>query len=105
MLTTGWRRAGWVPLHAAGLVAPSSGTSDDRDRHGVIVCAMGGGGKTTFTVAMVRRGWRSLGDDKLLLRSTDFGSVTEALIVASIKQILNVDPAAAALFPELADRE
>ena len=58
VLTTGWRHAGWVPLHAGGLTD---------GRSGLLVCAGGGGGKTTLTVAMVRRGWRALGDDKLLV--------------------------------------
>ena len=60
VLTTGWRRAQWVPLHAAGLTD---------GRRGVLVCATSGGGKTTFMMAMVRAGWRSLGDDKLLLQT------------------------------------
>jgi hypothetical protein len=89
VLTTGWRRAGWVPLHAAGLT--------DRQR-GVVVCATGGGGKTTFTMAMVRAGWKSLGDDKLLLRTDG----SEPLIGA-LKHTMNVDPAVAAWFPEVGD--
>jgi hypothetical protein len=89
VLTTGWRRAGWVPLHAAALT----------DGHrGAIVCAAGGGGKTTFMMAMVRNGWRSLGDDKLLLRSE--GSQAT---VAALKLMLNVDPAVEAWFPEIGD--
>lgn len=94
ILTTGWRRAGWVPLHAGGLVSPPSDTTLGS---GVLVCAASGGGKTTFTVALVRRGWRSLGDDKLLLRASGGQS-----LVASVKQMLNIDPAAGAWFPELA---
>lgn len=93
ILTTGWRRAGWVPIHAAGLLSPDAAAKG----MGVLVCAASGGGKTTLTVAMVRRGWRSLGDDKLLLRSMGDGAV-----VASVKQMLNIDPAVAAWFPELA---
>lgn len=97
VLTTGWRRAGWVPLHAAGLVAPGASVGGSS---GVLVCAASGGGKTTFTVAMVRRGWHSLGDDKLLMRSAS-PAVGDRELVASVKQMLNVDPAAAAWFPEL----
>jgi hypothetical protein len=96
VLTTGWRRAGWVPLHGGGLLEPEK-TAPSTPR-GVLVCAASGGGKTTFTIAMVRRGWRSLGDDKLLLRAeAEPGAPT----VASVKQMLNIDPAAAAWFPEL----
>jgi len=100
VLTTGWRRAGWVPLHAGGLVSPAA--------QGVLVCAASGGGKTTFTVAMVRRGWQSLGDDKLLLAGAALtGPATDDAhdggpYVASIKQMLNISLTAAAWFPELA---
>jgi hypothetical protein len=89
VLTTGWRRAGWVPLHAAALTD---------GRRGVVVCAMGGGGKTTFTMAMVRAGWKAVGDDKLLLRTDG----SEPLI-AALKHVLNVDPAVDAWFPEIGD--
>lgn len=92
LLTTGWRRAGWIPLHAAGVIEP--GTVTPRQ---MLVCAASGGGKTTFTLGLVRRGWRSLGDDKLLVGDAGDGS-----IVAAIKQMLNVDPAIAGWFPELA---
>ena len=89
VLTTGWRRAGLVPLHAAALT----------DGHrGAIVCAASGGGKTTFMMAMVRSGWRSLGDDKLLLRSE-----SSQPVVAALKLMLNVDPAVQAWFPEVGD--
>ena len=58
-ITTSWRRLGWVPLHAAAVA---------RDDCGAILCAPSGGGKTTLAAALLRRGWRTLGDDKLLLR-------------------------------------
>jgi len=89
VLTTGWRRAGWVPLHSAAVT--------DGER-GVLVCAAAGGGKTSFTLALVRRGWQALGDDKLLLRTDGDGPE-----VAAIKHMLNVDPAATRWFPELGD--
>ena len=94
VLTTGWRRAGWTPLHA-GAVVEASARSAQQGR-GVLVCAASGGGKTTFTVALVRDGWRALGDDKLLLRSDG-----PQPVVAAIKQMLNLDPAVAEWFPEL----
>jgi hypothetical protein len=89
LLTTGWRRAGWVPLHGAALTDGA---------RGVLICAASGGGKTTFMMAMARAGWRALGDDKLLLRTDG----PEPVIVA-IKHMLNVDPGAAAWFPEIGD--
>jgi hypothetical protein len=89
VLTTGWRRAGWVPLHAGGLTD---------GRRGLLVCAGSGGGKTTFTMAMARRGWRALGDDKLLLAMHG-----RQQFVAAIKHMLNVDPAVQRWFPEVGD--
>ena len=89
VLTTGWRRAGWVPLHGAGLT---------REGRGLICVATSGGGKTTFTVSMIRRGWRTLGDDKLLLSAK--GSAPR---VIGLLHVLNLDPGARAWFPELTD--
>ena len=92
-LTTGWRRAGWVPLHAAGIV-------DDRGNC-ALVCAPSGGGKSTMTAAFVRRGWRALGDDKLLARVDDDGTVR----VAALLHTFNLHPATRAWFPEVGDLE
>jgi hypothetical protein len=89
VVTTGWRRARWIALHAAGLT---------RNDVTALVCAGSRGGKTTFSMAMVSRGWRLIGDDKLLLGAPD-----GTWIVAGIKHMMNVDPAAAAWFPELGD--
>jgi hypothetical protein len=47
---------------------------------------------------MVSRDWRLVGDDKLLLGAPD-----GTWIVAGVKHIMNVDPTAAAWFPELGD--
>ena len=92
-LTTGWRRAGWVPLHAAGIV-------DDRGNC-ALVCAPSGGGKSTMTAAFVRRGWRALGDDKLLARVDDDGTVR----VAALLHTFNLHPATRGWFPEVGDLE
>ena len=89
IVTTGWRRAGWIPLHGAGVT---------RAGIGVLVCAASRGGKTTFSLAMARRGWHIVGDDKLLLGVVD-GQPT----VAAVKHMLNVDPALRDWFPELGD--
>ena len=89
VVTCGWRRAGWIALHAAGL---------SRGNVTALVCAGSRGGKTTFSMAMVSRGWRLIGDDKLLLGAPDGTS-----IVAGIKHVMNVDPRAVAWFPELGD--
>lgn len=62
ILTTGWRRAGWVPVHAAAV---------EKDGCCVMLCAPSGCGKSTLTTALTQNGWRTLGDDKLLLRCTN----------------------------------
>lgn len=90
VLTTGWRRAGWVPLHGAGVI---------RGQRGLIVCAQAGGGKTSFALALVRRGWRAIGDDKLLL-----GIVDGTPVLTGVQQVLHVDPASSAWMPELSGR-
>ena len=61
VLTEGWRAEGWIPLHAAAVV---------RFDTCALICAESGGGKTSLTAALVREGWQTLGDDKLLLRIT-----------------------------------
>lgn len=88
IVTAGWRRAGWIPFHGAGLTRVGAG---------VVVCAASRGGKTTFALAMARRGWRIVGDDKLLL------GVADGPTVAAVKHMLNVDPALRDWFPELGD--
>jgi hypothetical protein len=87
VLTTGWRRAGWVPLHGGGLV------QGDR---GLLCVATSGGGKTTFTVSLIRRGWQALGDDKILLSAAG-----GPLRLVGLLHTLNLDPGAAAWFPEV----
>ena len=89
VLTTGWRRAGWVPLHGGGLV---------RDGRGLLCVATSGGGKTTFTVSLIRRGWRALGDDKVLL-----ATAAGAPRVVGLLHVLNLDPRARDWFPEIGD--
>jgi hypothetical protein len=90
-LTTGWRSAGWVPVHAAAVT--------DGNRCAVI-CAPSGGGKSTLSAAFVRRGWRTVGDDKLLLRVVDGRSQ-----VASLQRTFNLHPSTSAWFPEVGDLE
>jgi hypothetical protein len=90
VLATGWRRAGWIPMHGAAVV---------RGARGLIVCAQGGGGKTTFALALVRRGWQAIGDDKVLL-----GAVDGSPLMVGVQQILHVDPASTSWLPELAGK-
>lgn len=71
ILTTGWRRAGWVPVHAAAV---------EKDGRCVMICAPSGCGKSTLTAALTQNGWRTLGDDKLLLRCTNGKPDVSALL-------------------------
>lgn len=91
ILTTGWRRAGWTPIHAAAVVSR---------RSCAIICAPTGGGKTTLTAALVRRGWRVLGDDKILLRMKDGKPEIAALL-----HTFNLHPRTSTWFPEVGDLE
>jgi len=91
-LTTGWRRVGWVPIHAAAVV---------RDADCAILCAPSGGGKSTLTAALIRRGWRTLGDDKLLLR-LGVGGQPE---LAALLHTFNLHPQTREWFPEVGDLE
>ncbi len=77
-LTTGWRLEGWVPVHAGAV---------EKNGHCAILCAPSNGGKSTLVANLVRNGWRTLGDDKLLLRQSN-GS-TE---LVALHDILNLHP-------------
>jgi hypothetical protein len=90
VLTTGWRRLGWTPLHA-GAVCKGNCCA--------LLCAPSGGGKSTLTAALLRRGWSALGDDKLLLRVADWG---KPALLALVHR-LNLDPGAQRWFPDLGD--
>ncbi len=91
VLTTGWRRGGWTPIHGAAAV---------KGEACVLICAPTGGGKTTLTAALVRRGWQVLGDDKLLLRM-DNGRP----LVAALLHTFNLHPKTREWFPEVGDLE
>jgi hypothetical protein len=92
VLTTGWRELGWVPVHAGTIV---------RDGICALLCAESGGGKTSLTAAMVRRGWRTLGDDKLLLR---VGKTAHPELRALV-HTFNLHPKTRTWFPEVGDLE
>lgn len=87
ILTEEWRAAGWDAMHAGCVVTPSG--------EGMLLCASSGGGKSTLTAALVRSGWKTLGDDKLLVsrRSCD---------IFSLSKSFNLDPRTARWFSELA---
>jgi hypothetical protein len=91
-LVSGWRAAGWTPVHAAAVA---------RDDKCLILCAMSGGGKSTLTAALVRAGWLTLGDDKLLLRVGANG-VPE---IGALLHSFNLHPQTREWFPEIGDLE
>ena len=91
-LTTGWRREGWVPVHAAAVAL------GDRC---ALVCAPSGGGKSTVTAALLRLGWRALGDDKVLLRPPG----CEGPVVAALLHTFNLHPRTREWLPEVGDLE
>lgn len=86
ILTEEWREAGWDAMHAGCVVTPGGG--------GMLLCAASGGGKSTLTAALVRSGWKTLGDDKLLIsrRSCE---------IYSLSRSFNLDPRTARWFSEL----
>jgi hypothetical protein len=91
IVTEGWRAAGWVPIHGAGV---------ERDGHCAIVCASTGGGKSTLTASLVRAGWHTLGDDKLLLRMHEGEPELAALL-----HTFNLHPKTREWFPEVGSLE
>lgn len=91
-LVSGWRAAGWTPVHG-GAVA--------KNGRGAILCAMSGGGKSTLTAALVRNGWQTLGDDKLLLRANSDGSAE----IGALLHTMNLHPQTRDWFPEVGDLE
>lgn len=92
ILTTGWRRAGWVPMHAGAVV---------NGARCVFLCAPSGGGKTSLAVALIRRQWQTLGDDKLLLRI----GARRLPEIAALMHHANLHPKAREWFPEVGDLE
>ncbi len=89
LLCESWRDAGWTPVHGGAVV---------RGDRCALLCAESGGGKTTLTVALIRAGWRTLGDDKLLLRLVDGRPELRGLA-----QSFNLHPKSRAWFPEVGD--
>jgi hypothetical protein len=91
LLARAWAEQGWTPLHAGSLIPPGG-------EHCVLVCAPSGVGKTTAIVSLLRRGWRTLGDDKMLMRE-DGGGV----IARGLARRFHLHPNSSRWFPELGD--
>ncbi|MFN2175559.1 MAG: hypothetical protein ACK2U3_06375 [Anaerolineales bacterium] len=92
VLTTGWRKLGWAPMHAGAIAVES---------RCMILCAESGGGKSTLSAAMLHSGWGSLGDDKLLLR-IDVDGEPE---LRALMHNFNLHPQTSQWFPEVGDLE
>lgn len=90
ILTTAWREVGWIPLHAGGVAI---------GRRCALLLAPTSGGKSTLTVAMLHGGWRTLGDDKMLI-TIDVDGRPE---VRGITSHFNLDPRTRTWFPEVGD--
>jgi hypothetical protein len=91
LLARAWALAGWTPLHAGSLIPPGGNRC-------VLLCAPSGAGKTTLTATLLRRGWRTLGDDKTLLRPEGKGVIARALA-----RRFHLHPASSRWFPEAGD--
>jgi hypothetical protein len=91
LLARVWVQAGWTPLHAGSLLPPG-------ENRCVLLCAPSGVGKTTLIAALLRRGWRTLGDDKTLLQTGKDG-----LIARALARRFHLHPSSSRWFPELGD--
>src|SRR5271170_474972 len=87
MLVWGWRKMGWTPMHVGSVL---------KDGCCALICAASGGGKSTFTASLIRRGWDTLGDDKVLAARGADGRV----MVRALSRSMNLDPAVGRWFPE-----
>lgn len=92
VLTTGWRKLDWIPIHAGGVIYHDKCA---------ILCAPSGGGKSTLTTALLSKGWETLGDDKLLLSIKKNGNP----VISSLLLNFNLHPHVEQWFPEVGDLE
>jgi hypothetical protein len=91
LLARAWAQAGWTPLHAGSLIPPG-------ETRCLLLCAPSGVGKTTLIASLLRRGWRTLGDDKTLLQKGKNG-----VVARSLAQRFHLHPSASCWFPEVGD--
>ncbi|HEX4343342.1 MAG TPA: hypothetical protein VH255_08120 [Verrucomicrobiae bacterium] len=91
LLARAWALAGWTPLHGGTLIPPEG-------ERAVFLCAPSGVGKTTLTAAMLRRDWKTLGDDKTLLRIEG-----NKVIARSLAHRFHLHPNSSRWFPEAGD--
>jgi hypothetical protein len=91
LLARAWAQQGWTPLHAGSLVPRG-------ETRCVLLCAPSGVGKTTLIAALLRRGWRTLGDDKILMRRQG-----RAVDARSLARRFHLHPSTSRWFPETGD--
>lgn len=91
-LTRCWRRLGWSPLHAGSVCTAGASAC-------ALLCTHAGGGKSTLVAALLRRGFKTLGDDKTLIR-VEAGTTPLAV---SLARDTNLHPRSARWFPEVGD--
>jgi hypothetical protein len=91
LLARAWAQQGWTPLHAGTLVPPGESRC-------AFLCAPSGAGKTTLTAALLRRGWRTLGDDKVLLRKEG-----KDVVARAVAHRFHLHPSSSCWFPEAGD--
>jgi len=88
------RPRGLYGLHACGL--EHSGLGNDR-RVGLLIAGASGSGKTTTSLNLIRRGWRYLSDDAVLLETLTGGPVR----AVALRRGFSCTPETLAHFPEL----
>jgi hypothetical protein len=86
------RAVGIFTLHGAGVLSPGE--------QGLIIAGKSGSGKSTLSIGLIRRGWRYLSDDALLLRARR-GHI-EAL---ALRRYFYVDHCAASNYTDFAVEE
>ncbi|SUS03586.1 hypothetical protein DF3PB_1020005 [uncultured Defluviicoccus sp.] len=90
VLVAAWRDLNKVALHAGSI---------SRNGTCALLCATSGGGKTTLTASLIRRGWQTLGDDKLLLVIDGQGVSRLSALIHNF----NLHPRTETWFPEIGD--
>jgi hypothetical protein len=78
----------YTPLHAAALI--------DRTDKLWLFCGYTHGGKSTLTIGLLEAGWRYLGDDGVILATSDRGIVAHSWWGSSL-----LDPILATSYPQL----
>jgi len=90
------RRQGYYVIHANALQPPLA-HQQPIPPPSLLVVGDCGAGKTTFTLSLLQAGWRSVGDDLVILASDDAGFV----VAHGLRRGFSCTPTTAAAFPAL----